>query len=424
MDLIKTSFLTGIATIIKIIAGFIVTKIIAIYIGPAGLAVIGQFQNFTAVALLLGSGAIYNGIVKFIAEFHDDKAERSKILSTAFLITVVCSFIISAIILLFYKPLTVYFLKDIKYANIFLIFSFSLILFSLNSFFTGVLNGYREIKKFIVVNIVSSIFTLILVVIFVLLWGLYGALLSLAIVHALVFFVSIFFVINSQWFNIKNFLNGFDKKYFSKLAEYSFMAIITAITIPVAQIIIRNYIADHISMDAAGFWQGIIKISEVYLLVITSSLGVYYMPKLAQIKKHNELRKEIFSGYKIILPIVITMALGIYIFRDIAIKLLFSDKFMAMSNLFAYQLIGDILKVATWLLSCIMTAKAMTRSYIYTEIFNNIVYVLLSIYFINIFGLIGVTISFAISYFISLLLMIWLFRDLLFTKKSEMIEYE
>ena len=419
MDLIKTSFLAGISTIIKIIAGFIITKIIAVHIGPTGLALIGQFQNFTAIALLLASGAIYNGIVKFIAEFHEDKKERAKILSTSFLITISCSFVSSILILLFYKQLTLYFLKDIKYSSILFIFAFSLILFSLNSFLTGVLNGYREIKKFIAVNIVSSLFTLVLIFLFVRWWGLYGALFSLAIIHALVFFVTIFFVISSKWFSIKNFLCGFDKTYFLKLGKYSLMALVTAIIVPVSQIIIRSYISDHISMDAAGCWQGIIKVSEVYLLMVTSSLGVYYMPKLAQIKKHNELRKEIFSGYKIILPIVIILALGVYVCRDIAIKVLFSNKFMAMSELFAYQLIGDVLKVGVWLLSCIMCAKAMTKLYVCTEIFNAIVYTVLSIYLVNVSGLIGVTQAFAISYFISLLLMIWIFRKILFKREMD-----
>ena len=52
MTLIKTSILSAIATIIKIISGFIVTKVIAVYIGPSGLALIGQLQNFINLVML------------------------------------------------------------------------------------------------------------------------------------------------------------------------------------------------------------------------------------------------------------------------------------------------------------------------------------------------------------------------------------
>lgn len=52
MTLIKTSVLSAIATIIQVISGFIVTKVIAVYVGPAGLAIIGQLQNFINLVLL------------------------------------------------------------------------------------------------------------------------------------------------------------------------------------------------------------------------------------------------------------------------------------------------------------------------------------------------------------------------------------
>jgi len=71
-----------------------------------------------------------------------------------------------------------------------------------------------------------------------------------------------------------------------------------------------------------------------------------------------ELKKEIFYGYRIILPIVVFMALGIYFLRDFAILILFSDEFIPMSDLFFYQLIGDVFKIASWLLGYLMIAKA------------------------------------------------------------------
>jgi PST family polysaccharide transporter len=46
LTLIKTSILSAIATIIKVISGFVINKVIAMYVGPSGLAVVGQLQNF------------------------------------------------------------------------------------------------------------------------------------------------------------------------------------------------------------------------------------------------------------------------------------------------------------------------------------------------------------------------------------------
>jgi len=52
MTLGKTSFFVAISTGIKIITLFIISKMIAIYVGPAGLAIIGQLQNFVSIVLL------------------------------------------------------------------------------------------------------------------------------------------------------------------------------------------------------------------------------------------------------------------------------------------------------------------------------------------------------------------------------------
>jgi len=414
MNLIKTGFLTGISTIIRIISGFVVNKLVAVYVGPSGLAVIGQFQNFISIIMTFATGAINTGTTKYIAEYNDNDSKRLSILSTSFLISLICSLLFAILLIFFKHKISYYFFKSNQYSSIIFIFGFTIAFFSLNTFLLSVLNGFREIKKLTIINITSSIIGLIFTIILVVCFKLYGALLSLVTSQTIVFFVTIFFVSNCDWFQFDSFLRGFEKDSFIKLGKYSLMAITSVLTVPVSQILVRNYVADHISLDAAGFWQGIVKISDVYLLIITSSLSVYYLPRLSEIKNDKDLRKELFLGYKIILPIVAIMALGIYLFRDLAIKILFTDKFLSMSCLFGYQLIGDFFKIASWLLGYIMVAKAMTKYFITTEIIFNISYVLLVMILVNKFGLIGTTQAFMLNYLIYLIVMIILFKNLIF----------
>lgn len=70
------------------------------------------------------------------------------------------------------------------------------------------------------------------------------------------------------------------------------MALTSAVTTPVASLLIRNYIGNHISLAAAGYWQAIWYISTMYLMVVTTALGVYYLPKLSEIKNERELKKN------------------------------------------------------------------------------------------------------------------------------------
>lgn len=207
-----------------------------------------------------------------------------------------------------------------------------MVFFVLNSLLLAILNGQKEIKKLITVNIVSSFVGLILTGSLAYYFGLYGALISYTTGQALVFFVTLGFVFKSQWFKAKLFTAKLDTAYMKKLGKYTAMAITSALTVPLSQMVVRNYIGESLSWDDAGYWEGVWRISSTYLMVVTTTLSIYYLPRLSEIKDKIELRKEIFYGYKIIMPIVVILALGIYFLRDIAILLLFTEEFMPMKD--------------------------------------------------------------------------------------------
>lgn len=409
MTLIKTSVLTAISTIITVISAFIINKVVAIYAGPTGLALIGQLKDFVTMLTNISNGAITQGIVKYTAEYQTIK-EKKKIFSTSIIISLISSFIIAIILFGFSEYLSELILKDIQYSSVFLVFGSTIFLFALNTVLISILNGQKEIKKYVLVNIVNSIVTLILTSLLVVKFNIQGALYALVINQCIVFFVTLIFVFKSSWFKWEYFKQGVDKDSLIKLSKYSLMAITSAIAAPVSFLIIRNYIGENLGWDSAGYWQGIWYISSMYLMVVTTSLSVYYLPKLSEIQDKNELKKEIFSGYKVIIPIVIFTALIIYLLKEYVILIAFSDKFMPMIELFKWQLIGDVIKIASWLLSYLMLAKAMTKVFVSTEIIFSVLFVCLSILFINSFGLVGITYAFSLNYLLYLITMIFIFK--------------
>lgn len=410
MTLIKTSILTGISTVIKILTGLVINKILSIYAGPSGLAILGQLQNFNSMAMTLSNGAINNGVIKYVAEYQEDIEKKSKLISTAIVITLMCSVVVGAVIALFSSYFSELILKNSDYTSVFIIFGFTIILFSLNSLLMSILNGQKEIKKYVLINIVSSLFSLLFTSFLIVQLNLIGVLYALVLNQSVIFFVTLTFVVRSSWFKIEYFKKGVDLQSLKKLGKYSAMAIVTALTVPMSHLIVRNYIGENLGWDDAGYWQGIWYISTMYLMVISTSLNIYYLPKLSAIQNNTELKKEIFSGYKIIMPIVLIMALIIFLLRDYIILIVFTEKFMPMLDLFAWQLVGDVIKIASLLLGYAILAKAMAKIYIYTEVGFSISFILLSIIFIDTFGLIGMTYAFSMNYSLHLILMIYIFK--------------
>jgi PST family polysaccharide transporter len=154
----------------------------------------------------------------------------------------------------------------------------------------------------------------------------------------------------------------------------------------------------------------------MYLLFITTSLGVYYTPKLSGLKDKKSIRNEIFNGYIKIIPIVIVLALVIFTLKEYVILIAYSSEFIPMNELFLWQLIGDVIKISSYLISTIMIAKAMTFTYIFSEILFSVTYVLLSYYLISKYNLIGVTYAYALNYFLYLSFIVLRFRSLFYVK--------
>ncbi|MGJ0316893.1 O-antigen translocase [Aliarcobacter cryaerophilus] len=413
MTLIKTSVLSAISTIIKVIAGFVSIKVVAVYVGPSGLALMGQMQNFISMMSSVASAGVNSGVVKYTAEHYEDEQIKQKIWSSALKISLVLIIPMAIGIIFLADFISMQLLNTAEYSSIFIVFAITVIFFVLNGLLTSILNGQKEIKKLTILNIVGSLFGLAVTILLVTQYELYGALIAGIVSQSIVFFITLAFVLKSSWFKLSMFLGSMDKEYRNKLLKYSLMTITYIITSSLSQIYIRHYLGANIGWDEAGYWQAIWRISETYLMLITTTLTIYYLPKLSSIQDKVELRKELLYGYKIIMPIVIVMALGIYIFRDFIISILFSEAFSPMAQLFFYQLIGDVIKIAAWLLGFIMVAKAMTRLSIFSEIFFACSFVGFVVLFVNIYGLIGVTIAFMVNYLIYMIFLYFSLRGYL-----------
>lgn len=397
MNLIKTSFYTSVSTAINFISGFIVVKVVAVKIGPKGIAFVGQFQNTTAILTMLATAAITTGVVKYLAEHKDDPVRKEQIINTTFVIVFFSSLIISLFVMSASGFLSEAAFKTKDFWIVYFLFGLFTMAISFNALFSAILNGLKEIKKFTIVNICSSLIGVAITVFSALLFGLMGVLIA-GTATALIIFVINIYIFNKLEIKWKPDFKSWDKRVVKMLSAFSLMAIVSGFIVPAMQILVRDRIILQFSINDAGYWQAVTKISDYYLSFITSVLGVYYMPRLSEIQNKDELRNEIFNGYKIILPTVAIIAFLIWILKGFIIQVLFTSEFLPMKPLFTYQLLGDFFKIGSWLLAYLMIAKAMTKTYIATEIIFAVSYVGLSYYFMNLYGIIGATYSFCINY--------------------------
>lgn len=407
MTLLKTGMLNFIAMAVKIFTGLILNKIMAVYVGPSGYALASQFQNGINFVTTFASGAINTGVTKYTAEYSADRGSLQSLWRTAVIISFVSSFVLSILIFALSNWISIHYLKDEAYSGIIRWFSITIFMFVANIILLSIVNGKKLMERYVFINISGSIVSLVFSGFMAWKFGLYGAFVSFATNQSVVFFVTLFLLRDMPWLNWNMFVGKpSDSIFFSKLLKFSLMAIVSAFCVVFLQMLIRNYIATEFGWRSAGYWDGVWRISSLYLMVVTVPLSVYYLPKLSEINDKKLLVKEILSGYKLVLPVVVASAFFIYMFRTFIISILFTSEFHSMSSLMGWQLLGDIMKLGSWLLSYIMLSKALTRTYIITEILSSSFFYASVHYLCNLNGLIGVTQAYFLTYFCYWILMI------------------
>lgn len=400
MNLLKTSLLNGIAVVIKISAMFVVNKILAVYVGPAGYAAISQFQNFIQMVITFAGTAINTGVVKYTAEYDEDKEKQRKLWQTAGSMVVICSLLLMVLIILFQKTIIIYLFHSTEYQLILIWFAIFLIFFSFNALLIAILNGKGDINKLVTANIIGSLFALAVTSLLAIKFGLKGALIASSIYQSLNLVVTIVLCYRTDWFKFKYVFGKIDKSIANKLSVFALMALVSVFVGNIVQIWLRKIIIAEFGMSYAGYWDAMNKLSDGYLMLVGSILSVYYVPKLSKLQKYAEIKKEVYYGYKWILPLTVITCLAIFILKEWIVRLLFTDQFLPMLQLLSWQLLGDVIKIGSWILSFMMLSKAMTKIFIGTEVFFALTVIPLTIFFIKIWGFKGVAIAFTINYLI------------------------
>lgn len=418
-EIIKVFSLNAMATTVKMLTGLISVKVVAAIIGPAGIALLGQLNNINTIIFGIASGGINNGVTKYISENKENKKNVRNLLSNALRIALCFTLIVSIGLIILHDYLSRWILLSDEYGYVFIVLGFTIIFYTLNSLLISIINGFKEFKKYVRVNIYGTILGLLFSITLVSYFGLTGAMINAVTFQSIMFFITLWMCRKCPWLSIFYFTGTYDKSITQKYLKYSLMTFFSLALVPVSQMLLRGYVISEISITDAGLWEGMNRISNMYLSIITTSFSVYYLPRLSEIKDNYDLRYEIFRCYKFIIPILLFSTISIYSLRHFIIWLLFTPSFYPMENLFIWQMLGDLFKIASWLLSFLMVAKAKTTAFITSEIVFSLSFIGLGFMFMHLNGTVGITQAYMVNYFLYLLTMIWLFKSIIFAKKNE-----
>lgn len=399
-QLLSVAVLSGLLTALRMASGFVVAKIVAVYAGPSGMAMLGQVQSLVAALNGFSSNQISQGVVRFTAENTGKGLVACSPWWKAATALVFSALSFSALVVIAFSSVMAEWLFGVSgYAWVVILAALVLPLNAANVFIGAILNGRQEYKQYFLIGATATVAGLIVVTFSTIIFGVTGAIASAAVNNAVAGCCAYFLIRNKEWAKKSLLFGKPSKAQIVVIRGYFFMGVIGAVTGPVSLILIRNIIIEHGSIIDAGNWQAVWRISEAYLSVITLAISTYYFPLLAKSIERDVILKHAKQTVSFVLLAAGFSAILIYVLKNQIVNILYSDEFYGSKKLIGMQLVGDILRITSFVPASIFMAKGYIRTNMILEIIFSASLVLLCYMLVPILGVEGANTAYAVNYF-------------------------
>jgi PST family polysaccharide transporter len=280
----------------------------------------------------------------------------------------------------------------------------------------SILNGLKRIKTYVIISVVSTLITAVIMVFLVVKYNIIGAVYAIAINQIVIVFVSLFFIRNLNFLSLNNFRTKIESIHFKNLTKFSIMAIVAPLCMVGSTFFVRLYINSKLGDQYAGSWEGMWRISAIYIMFLTTTFQFYLIPTFTGLSG-KKLKQEVFKVWTLSVPSILVITLIVYLLKDFIITLLFTKEFLLINTIIFFHLIGDAVKINSWVLGKILVSKANTKIFIYFQIGWALIFCSLTVLLVKGYGFVGVSVAYFITYSLHFIAMNIYFRKLLWIKE-------
>lgn len=412
-QILRSTSIIGGASVLNILISLVRTKVAAVFLGPVGIGLIGLFNNLIGTAANVASLGFGPVGTRQIAE----GAGREDVIAVAvarrslFWGTVVLAAVGAAVFWLLRDILATHVLKDASLAGDvgWLALGVGLNVAAISQ--SALLNGLRRIGDLAWVSVLSALLSTALGIPALLLWGQSGLLAYLLLTPIASFLVGYVYVVRLPK------ATSVPTSFFILVRQWRTMArlgmafMLAGLAVTVANLMVRTLVQRELGTAALGHFEAAWMISMTYMGFVLRAMGADYYPRLtAVIHNHAALNRLVNEQTEVALLLAGPVFLALLGSAPWVIKLLYSSQFTEAIGVLRWQLLGDILKLASWPMGVIILAAGDGRTYLFAEIFAVFVFVLFVWIGLPYIGLSVTGIGFFAMYAFYLPLVYWLAR--------------
>lgn len=395
---------------VKFIVSFLLTKLFAIFLGPSGIAILGNLRSAMQIIVSSSTLGMQRGIIRFTSEFKEQQEAFHKLLGTSHIIYGLTSILIGVVLFFFSSHFATIILQNETYAWLFKALAFVVPLQGFHTLYFSVLQGLGNYRRVTWVELIMNVCNLTIVGFLTFRFGLSGALLATVCVPVFYFFSSASFL----KVNVLSFKMMWSKWIAKNLLLYSLMTLFSGVAFPLLFILIRNHLSNNLGKDAVGYWEAMNQFSYFYFILLNSIMLMYVLPKITAHTSNSFYRSQVAEYFKKVMPLFAFFLFALFFLRKYAILVLFSPEFSSVESLFGWQLLGDFFRALTLILSLYFHARRMTIPYVLIDLLLFLSLYFFTLLFVDVYGLVGAVKAHFLSYFIYFVVTFFWLRKILF----------
>lgn len=415
----KAFRLGALQALVRLVCGFASIKLTAVYLGPAGLALIAQFNNFMSLCQGIIVTALETATIRLGAEYRDDAERRQALLATVGKLGLGLGLPTALLICLASPWLAAWLLKDTAYAWVFVAGALGVLAAIFNAMVLAVLTVAGDISRVVSSNILATILGVLVFAPAAVHWGVAGGLYALALVYLCSLLITLALTLRTRRVALSDFIGGFDRGEAKRISGFYKILVFHAVMVPLSLIMIREHVTSQLSLESAGFWQACWRLSETYTMVVTMAATTQYMARLGEVANSPaRLRAEVLKTLGTAVGATAALAAAIFLLREWIVRLLFSRAFLPVTELMPTQLIGDVIKMAGSILGYVLVATSRSGWYIAIEITVPSVFILMARALGPSMGLSAVPSAYVIASLVHCSMAIVALRDVIFVRDA------
>jgi len=399
MKTVKTVTTMGIALLCKMLVGLIAVKLCAKYVGIENFGLTGQISSLIAIVTLLASGGVAVGLAKVCSENDGDRTTIAEWVGAGSMLCVIAS---TLLILVFFAGRTyiedVVLGKSIYAKAVFFVVVLSVIPIGLSGISQGVINGSQKSGTYARSLVMGSIAGLGGFLLFSYLFGAKGAMLGiiwLPVAQSLAFMISGRGLLPLTGKFAPASVTLEKTRY---LGKFGLLSIAAGATIPIAYIFVRLVVQANAGAENLSLWQATVRLSEAYTQLPMLMLSVVFFVRFSSQSKKNIDWNEVRKTYLFIAALMVAIGIVVYIFREFLVKILFTPEFSKVSDLFLWQVAGDLLRMLSYVGTTILAARGFVKLGILAEVVQGTLFTLSSVVIVPMFGILGPFIAYITTY--------------------------